>query len=210
MIAIPTSTAWRDDDVDPDAALMLRVREGDVDAFDELYRRHLPHVVRLATRMLGGTTQSEDVAQEVFLRVFRARDGYVARSKFTTWLYRIALNVISNARRTISRRHEVGVDLVEELPPGAIVNATSVESSDSPVQHVICRETQHMLQHKLAQLSDRQRKALALFYWQGMNYVAIAESMGTSPKAVKSLLHRARTDLRTSLLAHPAHSAEGA
>jgi RNA polymerase sigma-70 factor (ECF subfamily) len=182
---------------------MLRVQNGDVAAFDELFHRHRPRVVRLVTRMLGNATQSEDIAQEVFLRVFRARDRYVARSKFTTWLYKIALNVISNARRTISRRHEVGVDCVEELPPDAIIDARGSQVLDSPAQHAMRIETQHLVRGTIATLNDRQRTALALFYWQGMSYVAIAESMDTSPKAVKSLLHRARSDLRTSLLAQP-------
>ncbi len=206
MIAIPTSIAWRDDEVDPDAELMLRVQGGDIAAFDELFHRHRPHVVRLATHMLKDATQSEDIAQEVFLRIFRARDRYVARSKFTTWLYKIALNVISNARRTISRRHEVGVDFVEELPPDAIVDARDSQNSDSLAQHAMRIESQRLVRRTVATLNDRQRTALALFYWRGMSYVAIAESMDTSPKAVKSLLHRARTDLRSSLLAQPANS----
>lgn len=206
MIAFPKSTAWRDDSLDPDAELMLCVQNGDVAAFDELYQRHRPHVVRLATRMLGNSTQSEDIAQEVFLRVFRARDRYVARSKFTTWLYKIALNVISNARRTIARRQEVGVDFVEELPPDATADARSRQESDSPAEHTMRTETRHLVRQTVATLNDRQRTALNLFYWRGMSYVAIAESMDTSPKAVKSLLHRARTDLRSSLLSQPAHS----
>ena len=101
------------DTVDPDARLMLRVRDDNAPAFEELVRRYQGRLLAIFQNMLGNREQAEDLVQEVFLRVFRARHSYVPEAKFSTWLFTIAHNVAKNAKRSKARRREVTVSTEE-------------------------------------------------------------------------------------------------
>jgi RNA polymerase sigma-70 factor (ECF subfamily) len=188
---------------DPDVRLMLQVRDGDAAAFEQLVRRYQVRLVRLLEHLAPSANQAEDLAQEVFLRVFRARERYEPGAKFTTWLFTIAGNVASNAHRSRMRRREVPeADAPRpggERSSGAIESLATEASGLMPTRLLDRRERSAMVRQAIAQLGERQRMALLLNRFEGMNYEEIAESMGLTSKAVKSLLARARVHLRNLL-----------
>jgi RNA polymerase sigma-70 factor (ECF subfamily) len=147
---------------------------------------------------------AEDLAQETFMRVFRARKSYEAGAKFSTWLFTIAGNVARNASRSLGRRHEVNeVDapLGQDSPSNPqLLAATALEASGMmPARLAEGAERAEVVRAAVAALSERQRMALMLSRFENMSYVEIAETMSLSTKAVKSLLSRARVNLKELL-----------
>lgn len=188
--------------VDPDARLMLRVREGHADSFEELVRRYQTRLIAVFQNMFGNREQAEDVVQEVFLRVFRARDSYRPDAKFSTWLYTIAHNVAKNVKRTKARRREI----VLTRPDGSGAMATNpleqlaqAASGQMPTRRLDQIERAEMVRLAMETLNERQRMAVLLCKFEGMSYADIAAAMDLSTSAVKSLLTRARTNLRVAL-----------
>ena len=189
---------------DPDVRLMLRVRDDDANAFAELMRRYEARLVRLMHTIGPRHDMAEDLAQETFMRVFRARKTYEPGAKFSTWLFTIAGNVARNAIRSIGRRHEVSeVDAPrgEDSPSGPqLLAATALDASGMmPARVVEGSERAEIVRAAVEALSDRQRMALMLSRFENMSYLEIAETMGLTTKAVKSLLSRARVNLREIL-----------
>ncbi|MCP4886857.1 MAG: RNA polymerase sigma factor [Rubripirellula sp.] len=189
---------------DPDVRLMLRVRDDDASAFAELMRRYEARLVRLMHTIGPRHDMAEDLAQETFMRVFRARKTYEPGAKFSTWLFTIAGNVARNAIRSIGRRHEVSeVDAPrsEDAPSGPqLLAATALEASGMmPARLVEGGERAEIVRAAVAALSERQRMALMLSRFENMSYLEIAETMGLTTKAVKSLLSRARVNLKEIL-----------
>lgn len=186
---------------DPDVVLMLRVKEDDSVAFATLMQRHNNSVTRLMMGWVGNQQSAEDLAQEVFLRVFRARKNYQPAAKFTTWLYRIANNVASNAVRDRNRRREVNLNPVTANQSTAVgLEQLVMAASESvPTRSLDTQERASMVQQAVMALGERQRIALMLSRFEGMSYQEIADTMDLSVKAVKSLLSRARVNLKTYL-----------
>lgn len=183
---------------------MLRVRDDDATAFAELMRRYEARLVRLMHTIGPRHDMAEDLAQETFMRVFRARKTYEPGAKFSTWLFTIAGNVARNAIRSIGRRHEVSeVDAPrsEDAPSGPqLLAATALEASGMmPARLVEGGERAEIVRAAVAALSERQRMALMLSRFENMSYLEIAETMGLTTKAVKSLLSRARVNLKEIL-----------
>jgi len=180
---------------------MLQVREDDAEAFEELMLRYQGRLVTVLEHLVGSRDQAEDLAQEVFLRVYRARKRYVPGAKFSTWLYTIANNVASNALRTRSRRREVNLGPQGSGPMGTKPLETMVQASSGqlPTRQLDKAEVRDMVRMALQSLNDRQRLAVLLSKFEGMSYADIAESMHISPQAIKSLLSRARVNLRDVL-----------
>lgn len=183
---------------------MLRVRDDDANAFAELMRRYEARLVRLMHTIGPRHDMAEDLAQETFMRVFRARKSYEPGAKFSTWLFTIAGNVARNAIRSIGRRHEVSeVDAPrsEDAPSGPqLLAATALEASGMmPARLVEGDERAEIVRAAVAALSERQRMALMLSRFENMSYLEIAETMGLTTKAVKSLLSRARVNLKEIL-----------
>jgi RNA polymerase sigma-70 factor (ECF subfamily) len=183
---------------------MLRVRDDDASAFAELMRRYEARLVRLMHTIGPRHDMAEDLAQETFMRVFRARKTYEPGAKFSTWLFTIAGNVARNAIRSIGRRHEVSeVDAPrsEDAPSGPqLLAATALEASGMmPARLVEGGERAEIVRAAVAALSERQRMALMLSRFENMSYLEIAETMGLTTKAVKSLLSRARVNLKEIL-----------
>jgi len=182
-----------------DAQIMLRVKAGDQAAFDYLVEKYRRPIVSFMYRMARNTAAAEDLAQEVFLRVYRSRDSYEASAKFTTWLYRIATNLAVNyARDTRHERPEVTVSLDEpdeetgttfELPDGGL-NAE---------QMMVRRERMQAIRRKVEALPEQQRLAVIMHKYQQMDYKQIAEVLKRSESATKSLLFRAYETLREQL-----------
>jgi RNA polymerase sigma-70 factor, ECF subfamily len=203
-LKITPSTALRYQQADPDVRLMLQVRDGDAAAFEQLVRRYQHRLVRLLEHLAPRPDQAEDLAQEVFLRVFRARERYQPGAKFSTWLFTIAGNVANNATRTIIRRKEVSEVDAPKKPgsrTGPLEAMAQAASGLMPARQADQLERSQMVREAIAKLSERQRMALVLNKFEGMNYAEIAETMALSTKAVKSLLARARVQLR-ELLTH--------
>jgi RNA polymerase sigma-70 factor (ECF subfamily) len=186
---------------DPDVRLMLEVRDGSATAFEELMLRYQTRLVTVLEHLVGRRGQAEDLAQEVFLRVYRARQRYVPGSKFSTWLFTIANNVASNALRSRSRRREVNLDASESGPLGAnpLDHLAQAASGQMPTRQVDMTELREEVRRAIDTLNERQRMAVLLSKFEGMSYADIAETMETSPQAIKSLLSRARESLREVL-----------
>ena len=182
---------------DPDVRLMLRVRDDEPAAFEELVARFQHRLVGVMHHLIGNADEAEDLAQEVFLRVYRARKTYHPRCKFTTWLFTIANNLALNSLRSRQRKP------VQALPPqdsGPLGADQIVPDPDSgPVRKVERREMAAVIRQALDGLNERQRMAVVLNKFEDMNYAEIATVMGLTTKGVKSLLSRARMNLRTAL-----------
>jgi RNA polymerase sigma-70 factor (ECF subfamily) len=186
---------------DPDVRLMLEVREGNAAAFEELMLRYQSRLVTVLDHLVGSRDQAEDLAQEVFLRVYRARKRYEPGAKFSTWLFTIANNVASNALRSKSRRREVNLVGRASGPMGANPMAQMLQaaSGQMPARQLDKAEMREIVRLALETLNERQRMAVLLNKFEGLGYADIAVAMNLSPKAVKSLLSRARVSLREVL-----------
>jgi len=185
---------------DPDIRLMLRVRADEPGAFEELVARYQHRLVAVMHHVVGDATEAEDLAQEAFLRVYRARKKYRPRSKFSTWLFTIANNLALNSLRSRQRRPVVPWAAAGSGPLGQRPQEQLVRDHRSgPMQKVQRQELAGVIQEALAGLNERQRAAVVLNKFEDMNYAEIAEVMGLTTKAVKSLLSRARMNLRAAL-----------
>ncbi|WP_146528260.1 RNA polymerase sigma factor [Novipirellula artificiosorum] len=183
---------------------MLRVRDDDAGAFEELVRRYEARLVRLMHTIGPSHDLAEDLTQETFLRVYRARKRYEAGAKFSTWLFTIAGNVARNSSRSASRRREVNeVDVPRgfETPSNAQMLASTALDASGLMPNRLAEgdERAKIVRTAVLSLSERQRMALMLSRFENMSYAEIAESMELSPKAVKSLLSRARVNLKEAL-----------
>jgi RNA polymerase sigma-70 factor (ECF subfamily) len=186
---------------DPDVRLMLQVRAGDAAAFTELVLRYQNRLLTVLEHLVGNREQAEDLAQDVFVRVFKARERYEPEAKFSTWLFTIANNVASNALRSRSRRREVGVPEGNgaDSAPLALDQLAKAASGFMPTRALDKAEQAEMVRHAVAALSERQRMALLLAKFEGMSYHDIAQTMELSVQAIKSLLSRARVNLKEIL-----------
>jgi RNA polymerase sigma-70 factor (ECF subfamily) len=185
---------------DPDTGLMIGVRDDQPGAFEELVERYQHRLVAVLHHLVGNAEEAEDLAQEVFLRVYRARKKYRARCKFSTWLFTIANNLALNTLRSRQRKPVVPLHTRDSGPLGPRpAEQLVVDSGQQPVQRIQQQELAAIIRQALDGLNERQRMAVLLNKFEDMNYAAIAEVMGLSSKAVKSLLCRARTNLRAAL-----------
>src|SRR5262245_9796119 len=185
---------------DPDIRLMLRVRDDDEAAFAELVERFQHRLVAVMHHLVGSAHEAEDLAQEVFLRVYRTRKKYTPKAKFSTWLFTIANNLALNSLRDRKRRPVLPRELQESGPFGLKPTEPSAASRDEPPTHNLQQqELAAMIRRALDGLNERQRVAIVLNKFEDMNYADISDVMGLSTKAVKSLLSRARAKLREAL-----------
>lgn len=186
---------------DPDVRLMLEVREGSAIAFEQLVARYQDRLVTVLSHMLGDRDQAEDLAQEVFLRVYRSRARYQPGAKFATWLFTIANNTALNALRSRARRREVNLVARQSgsFRGGPLDRMLQASSGQMPARQIEKAELRAIVRLALESLNERQRMAVLLCKFEEMSYADIAEAMELTPKAVKSLLARARVNLRDVL-----------
>lgn len=187
--------------VDPDVRLMIQVRDGSAAAFETLVAKYQARLVTLLDHLVGDRSLAEDLAQDVFLRVYRARARYTPTAKFSTWLYTITHNVASNSLRRKSRRKEVNLT---QSPSGSVpVQPLDTLAKDKstlmPTRLADQKEMAGIIQQAIASLGERQKMALLLSKFEGLSYQEIAETMDLTTQAVKSLLSRARTNLREAI-----------
>jgi RNA polymerase sigma-70 factor (ECF subfamily) len=185
---------------DPDIRLMLLVRADQAGAFEELVERYQHRLVGIMNHVVGNAEEAEDLSQEVFFRVYKARKRYRPRSKFSTWLFTIANNLALNSLRARQRKPSVPLNTRDSGPLGARPQEQIVhDPSTGPMQKVQKIELSDQIRQALDQLNERQKMAVVLNKFEDMNYAEIAEVMGLTTKAVKSLLSRARMNLRVAL-----------
>jgi RNA polymerase sigma-70 factor (ECF subfamily) len=182
-----------------DAEIMLRVREGDDSGFDLLIQKYRNPIIHFMFRMVHNQAVAEELAQEVFLRVYRSRHTYRAEARFTTWLYRIATNLgVNHARDTKYERSAQNVYL--DQPDPETGSTPDVADLTASVEQELVRDERMraIRQHVLA-LPERQRTAVLMHKYQGLDYKQIGEVLKLSESATKSLLFRAYQTLRERL-----------
>ncbi len=203
LAATPSSSAvfstGSGPDGQTDADVMLRVKAGDQSAFDYLVHKYRRPMVSFMYRMARNSAAAEDLAQEVFLRVYRSRETYEPSAKFTTWLYRIATNLaVNHARDTRHERPEVQVSLDEPDED----TGTTLELPDAGMnaeQMMVRRERMMAIRQKVEALPEQQKLAVIMHKYQQMDYKQIADVLKKSESATKSLLFRAYETLREQL-----------
>jgi RNA polymerase sigma-70 factor (ECF subfamily) len=176
--------------VDSDIELMLRFQKGDEPAFEELVKKHTRGVLNLVYRYLGDSSRAEDVSQDIFVKVYRARMKYEPKAKFSTWLYRIAVNHCLNEIRARKSQPSVAApvnDLLEQ------------PSGEDPDARISRSELQQAVKGAIDSLPENQRMAVILARYEDMSYDEIGETMGMSLEAVKSVLFRAKENLKQAL-----------
>lgn len=179
-----------------DAELMLRVREGDTASFGVLLERHRNSVIHFLYRMVQDRAVAEELAQEVFLRVYKARGSYEPSAKFTTWLFRIATHLALNSIRD-RRRAKDHTSLDEESELGGPVQLASGEPTAEQV--MVERVLRNEVRQAIGTLPEKQRAAVLMHKYEELDYAQIASVLNTSESAVKSLLFRAYESLRARL-----------
>jgi len=178
-----------------DVRLMRLVAGGDTSAFEKVIERHQSLVVGTAARMLGSNSDVEDIAQQVFIRVWKSARRYVPRAKFTTWLLKITRNLVFNELRRAKRRAQVPL----QSDPGTEEIPLKDETNPAPDTSLLEEELQRTIEEAIMQLPESQRMALVLRRYEQLSYEQIAEVLDLSVPAVKSVLFRARTELRSRL-----------
>jgi RNA polymerase sigma-70 factor, ECF subfamily len=182
-----------------DAEIMLRAKAGDQSAFEYLVQKYRRPMLSFMYRMARNAAAAEDLAQEVFLRVYRSRESYEASAKFTTWLYRIATNLaVNHARDTRNERPDKMASL-DEPDEETGITMDVADSSLTVEQNILRRERMAAIRAKVQGLPERQRTAVLMHKYQQMDYKQIAEVLKLSESATKSLLFRAYETLREQL-----------
>jgi RNA polymerase sigma-70 factor (ECF subfamily) len=186
---------------DPDIQRMLRVQRDEPGAFAELIESYWTSILGRFHQQLGDWQEAEDRTQEVFLRLYRSRKSYAPRAKFSTWLFHITQNVARNALRTKRRRQWVLLgNLCNE--PRIPEQRLLAERSPPPSRPLERTELARLVRGAVARLGGRQRQAMELYQFHDRSYDEIADEMDTTLQAAKSLLSRARNELRESLSAY--------
>ncbi len=185
---------------DPDVQLMLRFQKGDAEAFQQLFTKFSPSVVNFAFRFVGTRERAEELTQEVFLQVYRWQERYEPKAKFSTWLFKIAhnhcLNEVRKGEYRVSRESldsrldSEGEERERDLPD------TNPRKGD---EILAAKQVAERVQQIMQRLPESQRSALTLSRFEGLSYLEVAGVLGTTEKAVKSLVFRATHSLREGL-----------
>src|SRR3984893_14670449 len=184
-----------------DVQLMLDVKAGDGNSFELLLQRYRTPLVNFLFRMVRNREQAEDLAQEVFLRVYRAREDYVPSAKFTTWLFRIATNLALNSVRD-TRHQKLELSMDAPFPDGeeGDEEPMDVPEKNPNIKKYLVEESRlKMIRHAIDKLPEKQRAAVLLHKYEELDYSEIAKIMSCSESALKSLLFRAYESLRVEL-----------
>ena len=186
--------AKSEEDAD-DLRLMQLVGRGDTGAFEQLIEKHQALVAGTVARMLGSNSDVEDIAQQVFIRVWKSARRYVPRAKFTTWLLKITRNLVFNELRRTKRHAHVPL----QAEPSAEDPPVKDETQLAPDASLLESELRREIEQAILQLPETQRMALVLRRYEQLSYEQIAEVLDLSVPAVKSVLFRARSELRSRL-----------
>lgn len=183
---------------DEDAALYAKVASGDESAFARLFDRHQERVVRFTYRFVGNRAQAEELAQDIFVKLFRNAKSYRPTAQFKTFLFRIATNHCLNEMRRPSRRTERSTDELPDHP----------EDAETPEKTLEARHLEKTIQGALKAMSERERAAFCMCRFEGLSYRDIASALDASEGAVKSLIHRATLQVTEQLSKFQMHSSK--
>jgi RNA polymerase sigma-70 factor (ECF subfamily) len=186
-------------DLDPDTALMLRVQEGDLAAFEQLVEKYKQPVMNLVVRSLHDPAEAEDLAQNVFIQVYKSAGRYKPKAKFSTWLFTIARNLCLNEVRRRARHPADSLDATHAENADLIWRQIGDAKRDSPTEALLQAELEQRVESALGRLPEQQRTALLLYRNEQMSYEEIAVVLGCTLSATKSLIHRARETLKSLL-----------
>ncbi len=184
---------------DPDVQLMLSFQQGDKAAFEALLRKYFPRLLNFIYRFVGTREIAEDITQEVFIKVYKSGSYYQPQSKFQTWVYTIAKNMSLNELRR-NRKGMVSLDAPFDTGKNEMQRQMADTETLGPDQAMVQKEKVTAIRKAINSLPENQRLAVLLRRYDKFSYEQIAQTMGTSEKAVKSLLNRAKENLRTKLV----------
>ncbi len=185
--------------LDSDAALMLRVKRGDVRAFEALVEKYKQPVMNVVQRMLRDPTEAEDLAQNVFVQVYKSASRYKATAKFSTWLFTIARNLCLNELRRRSRHPAVSLEDSQTESEDHPARQYEDVKTFSPTENILQSELEQKVQQALSELPENQRAAIVLCRQDELSYDDISDVLGCSLSATKSLIHRGRETLKEKL-----------
>ena len=183
---------------DPDARLMLDFQKGNKKSFEQLLTKYYPPILNFIYRFLGDRQAAEDLAQEVFIKIYNSQSSYKLQSKFQTWAYTIAKNLSLNELRK-RKRVMISLDETVEIEGGDIKIQVEDKTALKPGVHLMNEEMTEAVRDAVNALPENQRMAVILRRYDGFSYEEIANTMNTSVKAVKSLLNRAKENLKIAL-----------
>jgi RNA polymerase sigma-70 factor (ECF subfamily) len=184
---------------DPDAALMLRVKGGDMEAFEALVEKYKRPIINMMFRMIRDLDEAEDLAQNVFLRVYQSADRYQASAKFSTWIFTIARHLCLNEIRRRARHPEDSLESSQSDNDDQPAKQFQDSRTFSPPQAFLHGELERKIQQAVAELPEKQRLAITLCQEQELSYDEIAQVLECSLSATKSLIHRGRETLKQKL-----------
>lgn len=183
---------------DPDVQLMLAFRSGDKPSFEKLMVKYFPRVLNFIYKYIGNKQLAEDLTQEVFIKVFQSGSRYEPQSKFQTWIFTIAKNVSLNELRK-HNRNTFSLDASIKSDEGEFTQQIADSTTQRPDQQVDQDERRELIRKAIFDLPENQRTAVLLRRYEEFSYEEIAQTMNTSLEAVKSLLNRAKENLRNKL-----------
>lgn len=199
VTAIGVGEATGDQGELSDAQLMLRVREGDEACYNFLVEKYRKPIIHFMFRMVGNQAIAEELAQEVFLRVYRSRQTYRAEARFSTWLYRIGRNLGVNYARDTKYERSAQTVYLDQADPETGTTPDVADLTPSVEQDLVREERMRAIREHVLALPERQRTAVLMHKYQGMDYKQIGEVLRLSESATKSLLFRAYQTLRERL-----------
>lgn len=168
---------------------MLAVAKGDRQAFARLFDKHQVRVVRFCARFVNDAARAEELAQDVFIKLFKSASRYERTARFQTFLYRVATNTCLNELRRLARTEQTESAMQRDEDSPSVLEQH--ESGETPDAHLEAKDVERALQRALSKMSDRERAAFTMCRFEGMAYRDIAEALEASEAAVKSLIHRA-------------------
>ncbi len=182
-----------------DSAIMLELRDGNLSGFDFLIQKYRRPIVNFMYRMVHNQAIAEELAQEVFLRVYRSRQTYRAEARFSTWLYRIATNLGVNYARDTRHERAASTIYLDQADPDTGLTPDVADSTISSEDSLLRRERMSAIRQHVMELPERQRMAVLMHKYEGMDYKQIGDVLKLSESATKSLLFRAYQTLREKL-----------
>lgn len=183
---------------DPDVALMMEFQKGNKASFEKLMERNYRRIYNFIYRFVGQGETAEDLAQEVFIKIYKSASSYRPQAKFQTWAHQIARNISLNELRRL-KKPVVSLEETFETEEGPVVRQIADHNIPSPFEQISDKEKADIIKEAIESLPENQRMAVILRRYDGMPYEEIAKAMGCSLEAVKSLLNRAKENLKEKL-----------
>jgi len=187
--------------LDSDASLMLKFKNGDISSFEKLLQKHKERIINIIYQFIGERNEAEDLAMEVFLRVYQAAKSYEPKAKFTTWLYKITTNLCLNAIRKKTKLQTISLSKPVSTGEGKEEELIEkiADAAPSPQQILEKKERNTLIRKAIDSLSAKQRMAIILQIYEGLSYKEISRILGCSVKSVERRLYWARTNLKEKL-----------